>query len=315
MASAPRPYHPNNGLVRWRRQLEGYFFLLPNITGFLVFTAFPVVAALSLSLFRWDLLTPPVYVGLGNFQELWRDAQFRRVVWNTAWFTFGTVPARVALSLLLAVALNQRIRGIVFYRTVYFLPVVSSLVATALVWQWIFNGNFGLLNSTIRAVGDAFGLALNPPDWLNSTRWAMPAVMILNLWKNVGFTTIIYLAGLQAIPQELYEAAEVDGAGALDRFRHVTIPMISSTTFFVLIMSFIWAFQVFDEAFIMTQGGPAFATTTMVYYVYLNAFRWFRMGKAAAVAWVLFVIIFLFTLLQMRYQRRWVHYEADRNRT
>jgi len=315
MASAPRPYHPNNGLVRWRRQLEGYFFLLPNITGFLVFTAFPVVAALSLSLFRWDLLTPPVYVGLGNFQELWRDAQFRRVVWNTAWFTFGTVPARVALSLLLAVALNQRIRGIVFYRTVYFLPVVSSLVATALVWQWIFNGNFGLLNSTIRAVGDAFGLALNPPDWLNSTRWAMPAVMILNIWKNVGFTTIIYLAGLQGIPQELYEAAEVDGAGALDRFRHVTIPMISSTTFFVLIMSFIWAFQVFDEAFIMTQGGPAFATTTMVYYVYLNAFRWFRMGKAAAVAWVLFVIIFLFTLLQMRYQRRWVHYEADRNRT
>jgi len=315
MASAPRPYHPNNGLVRWRRQAEGYFFLLPNITGFLIFTAFPVVAALSLSLFRWDLLTPPVYVGLGNFQELWRDAQFRRVVWNTAWFTFGTVPARVALSLLLAVALNQRIRGIVFYRTVYFLPVVSSLVATALIWQWIFNGDFGLLNSTIRAVGDAFGLALNPPDWLNSTRWAMPAVMILNLWKNVGFTTIIYLAGLQAIPQELYEAAEVDGAGPLARFRHVTIPMISSTTFFVLIMSFIWAFQVFDEAFIMTQGGPAFATTTMVYYVYLNAFRWFRMGKAAAVAWVLFVIIFLFTLFQMRYQRRWVHYEADRNRT
>jgi len=309
MASSSRP---SPGLYRWQRQLEGYLFLLPNIVGFLAFTAFPVVAALSLSFFRWDLLTPPVYVGAGNFVELWRDAQFRRVVWNTAWFTFGTVPARVVLSLLLAVALNQRIRGIVFYRTVYFLPVVSSLVATALIWQWIFNGSFGLLNSTIRAVGDFLGLALNPPDWLNSTRWAMPAVMILNLWKNVGFTTVIYLAGLQGIPQELYEAAEVDGAGALGRFRHITIPMISSTTFFVLIMSFIWAFQVFDEAFIMTQGGPAFATTTMVYYVYLNAFKWFRMGKAAAVAWVLFVIIFLFTALQMRYQRRWVHYEADR---
>ncbi|MGQ9585596.1 MAG: carbohydrate ABC transporter permease [Anaerolineae bacterium] len=297
---------------RWRRHLEGYLFLLPNIAGFLVFTAFPVVAALSLSLFRWDLLTPPTYIGAGNFLELWRDAQFRRVLGNTAWFTFGTVPARVALSLLLAAALNQRIRGVVFYRTIYFLPVVSSLVATALIWQWVFNGNFGLLNSAIRSVGGAVGLALNPPDWLNSTRWAMPAVMILNLWKNVGFTTVIYLAGLQGIPQELYEAAEVDGAGAWARFRHVTLPMISSTTFFILVMSFIWAFQVFDEAFIMTQGGPAFATTTMVYYVYLNAFKWFRMGKAAAVAWVLFVIIFVFTLLQMRYQRRWVHYEADK---
>ncbi|MGQ9457838.1 MAG: carbohydrate ABC transporter permease [Anaerolineae bacterium] len=296
---------------RWGRALEPYLFLGPNIVGFLTFTAFPVVAALSLSLFRWDLLTPPVYVGAENFAELWRDAQFRRVLANTFWFTFGTVPARVILSLLLAAALNQRIRGVVFYRTIYFLPVVSSLVAAALVWQWIFHGDFGLLNGTIRAVGAALGLHLNPPDWLNSTRWALPAVMILNLWKNVGFTAIVYLAGLQAIPQDLYEAAEVDGAGLLARFRHVTLPMLSPTTFFVLVMSAIWAFQVFDEAFIMTRGGPAFATTTMVYYIYLNAFKWFRMGKAAAVAWVLFACIFAFTALQMRAQRHWVHYEAD----
>jgi len=140
----------------------------------------------------------------------------------------------------------------------------------------------------------------------------MPAVMILNLWKNVGFTMVIYLAGLQAIPQELYEAAEVDGAGIWPKFRHITLPMVSPTTFFVMVMSFIWAFQVFEEAYIMTKGGPAFATTTVVYYIYLNAFRWFRMGKAAAISWLLFAVIFVFTFLQVRYQRRWVYYEAER---
>lgn len=298
---------------RLQKKYEGYLFLLPNISGFLIFTAFPVVAAFALSFFRWDLLTPPVYVGTQQFRQLLLDdPQFRRVLWNTAVFTFGTVPLRVVLSLLLAIVLNQRIQGITFYRTVYFLPVVSSLVAAALIWQWIFNGNFGLLNSFIWVMGDWLGIRLNPPDWLNSTMWAMPAVMVLNLWKNVGFTMVIYLAGLQAIPQELYEAAEVDGAGTWAKFRHITIPMVSPTTFFVLVMSLIWAFQVFEEPYIMTKGGPAFATTTVVYYVYLNAFRWFRMGKAAAVAWVLFAIIFVFTLIQVRYQRRWVHYEAGR---
>ncbi|HIQ06763.1 MAG TPA: sugar ABC transporter permease [Anaerolineae bacterium] len=299
----------------WRfwRTYEGYLFLGPNIVGFLTFTAFPVVAAFALSFFRWDLLTPPVYVGTLNFKRLLlSDQQFRKVMFNTFYFTVGTVPPRVVLSLLLALALNQRIRGITTYRLLYFMPVVSSLVAVALVWQWIFNGNFGILNSSIWAIAGWLGIRVHPPDWLNNSKWAMPAVMILNLWKNVGFTMVIYLAGLQAIPQELYEAAEVDGAGTWARFRHITLPMISPTTFFVVVMSMIWAFQVFAEAFIMTKGGPAFATTTMVYYVYLNAFQWFRMGKAAAVAWILFAIIFVFTLIQMRYQQRWVHYEGER---
>lgn len=302
-----------NRWYRWQKRYEGYFFLAPNISGFLAFTALPVVAAFALSFFRWDLLTPPQYVGLQQYKELlFSDPQFRRVVFNTFYFTFGTVPARVVLSLLLALALNQALRGITAYRVIYFMPVVSSLVAVALVWQWIFNGNFGILNSFLWGLGNLFGIAVHPPDWLNSTRWAMPAVMVLNLWKNVGFTMTIYLAGLQAVPQELYEAAEVDGAGAWARFRHITLPMVSPTTFFVLVMSLIWAFQVFEEPYIMTKGGPAFATTTLVHYIYLNAFRWSRMGKAAAIAWVLFAIIFVFTWLQMRYQRRWVHYEAER---
>ena len=296
----------------WKKNFEGYLFLLPNIGGFLIFTAFPVIAALTLSLFNWDLLTPPVFIGADNFRELFRDTQFHRVFWNTSYFTLVTVPLRVILSLLLALALNQRIRGIFVYRTIYFLPVISSLVAAALIWQWILNGSFGLLNSFIWRAAGWIGITAHPPDWLNSTRWAMPAVMVLNLWKNVGFTTVIYLAGLQAIPEGLYEVAELDGAGTWVKFRKITIPMISPSTFFVLIMSFIWAFQVFDEAYIMTEGGPAFATTTIVYYLYLNAFRWFRMGKAAAIAWILFMIIFVFTAFQMYYQRRWVYYEAER---
>ncbi len=297
---------------RWQKRYEGYFFLAPNITGFLLFTAFPVVASLALSLFRWDILTPPVYVGAAQFRELlFNDQQFRRVVFNTFIFTFGTVPFRVVLSLLLAIGLNQGLRGTTAYRLVYFMPVVTSLVAAALVFQWVFNGNFGILNSFLWGIAGLTGIPIKPPDWLNSTTWAMPAVMVLNLWKNIGFTTVIYIAGLQAIPQELYEAAEVDGAGAWAKFRRITVPMVSPTTFFVVVMSLIWAFQVFEEAYIMTKGGPAFATTTVVYYVYLNAFRWSRMGKAAAVSWLLFAVIFIFTLLQIRYQRRWVHYEAE----
>jgi multiple sugar transport system permease protein len=298
---------------RWQKLYEGYFFLAPNITGFLIFTAFPVVAALALSFFRWDLLTPPTFIGGAQFRELlFNDPQFRRVAINTFIFTFATVPLRVILSLLLALLLNQPLRGMTAYRAIYFMPVITSLVAAALVWQWIFNGNFGLLNSLIWGLAGLIGVHVSPPDWLNSTRWAMVAVIILNLWKNVGFTAVIYLAGLQAIPPELYEAAEVDGAGAWAKFWHVTVPMVSPTTFFVVIMSLIWAFQVFEEAYIMTKGGPAFATTTMVYYIYLNAFKWFNMGKAAAIAWLLFAVIFVFTLFQIRYQRRWVHYEADR---
>ncbi|MFB0546150.1 MAG: carbohydrate ABC transporter permease [Anaerolineae bacterium] len=296
------------GMKWWsvQKRFEGYIFLLPNIVGFLAFTAFPIFAAFALSFYDWDLITTPHFVGFKNYLKLiFDDRLFGRVLWNTTLYTLGTVPLRVVLSLLLAIALNQKIRGITVYRTAYFMPVVSSSVAVALVWTWIFNGNFGILNSFLWAIG--FN---NPPDWLNSTRWALPAIMIVNLWKNVGFTMVIYLAGLQAIPKQLYEAAEIDGASWWAKFRHITVPMVSPTTFFVLVMSIIWSFQVFEEAYIMTEGGPANATNTVVYYIYKNAFQWFKMGKAAAVAWLLFAILFIFTLLQAWYQRRWVHYVA-----
>jgi multiple sugar transport system permease protein len=298
---------------RLQRKYEGYLFLAPSIIGFLAFTAFPVVAALTLSLFRWELLIPPVFVGLGNIQKLLtRDMQFRQVAFNTLYFTFATVPLRVVLSLALALALNQAVRGMTFYRMLFFMPVVSSIIAVALIWKFMLNSNFGVINSVIFWLGDLLHVAVSPPAWLSSTRWAMPAVIGLNLWKNVGLTTVIYLAGLQAIPSELYEAAEVDGGSAWSKLRHITIPMISPTTFFVMVMSFIWAFQMFEEAFILAEGGPGFSTTTIVYYIYIMAFTAYEMGYAAAIALVLFAVIFAVTLIQVGSQGRWVYYEAGR---
>jgi multiple sugar transport system permease protein len=288
---------------RWR-DLEGYAFLAPSFVGFAVFVLLPVVAALVISFTDWNLLSAPRWVGLGNYRQiLGADPLFRQVLRNTLVFTAGTVPARVILSLLLAVLLNQAVRGISLFRTAYFMPVVAPVVATALVWSWIFNGNFGLLNFLLLKAGVS-----GPPNWLASTAWALPAIMVFSVWKNVGFTSIIYLAGLQAIPHELYEAAAVDGAGRLARFWHVTVPMVSPTTFFVLVISVIFAFQVFEESFVMTSGGPANATNTIVFDIYQTGFKYFNMGTASALAWVLFSVLIVVTLIQVAVQRRWVHY-------
>jgi multiple sugar transport system permease protein len=289
--------------IRWR-DLEGYAFLAPSFAGFAVFVLLPVVAALLISFTDWNLLSPPRWVGLRNYQQiLGSDSLFRQVFRNTLVFTAGTVPARVILSLLLAVLLNQAVRGISLFRTAYFLPVVAPVVATALVWAWIFDGNFGLLDFLLQRAG-----VHNPPNWLASTRWALPAIMIFSVWKNVGFTSIIYLAGLQAIPHELYEAASVDGAGKLASFWYVTVPMVSPTTFFVLVISVIFAFQVFEESFVMTSGGPANATNTIVFDIYQTGFKYFSMGTASALAWILFAVLIAVTLVQVTLQRRWVHY-------
>jgi multiple sugar transport system permease protein len=287
------------------RDLEGYAFLAPSFAGFALFVLLPVAAALVLSFTDWNLLSAPRWVGLNNYRQLLAaNPLVAQVFGNTILFTVGTVPARVVLSLLIAVLINQPLRGISLFRAAYFMPVVAPVVASALVWAWIFNGNFGLINFLLLKLG-----VHDPPNWLNSTRWALPAIMIFSIWKNVGFTAIIYLAGLQAIPQELYEAAAVDGATWWARFRHVTVPMVSPTTFFVLVVSTIFAFQVFEESFVMTNGGPANATNTIVYYTYQSAFLYFHMGMASALAWILFAVLIVLTLTQVLIQRRWVHYE------
>jgi multiple sugar transport system permease protein len=286
-----------------------FLFLLPNIIGFIIFTAGPVLASLGISLVTWNLLKPPVWTGLTNYIAMFSDADFWASLRATVYYTLISVPLGVVLSLGLAVALNQKIRGMSVYRTVYFIPVVSSMVAVALMWRWMYNPTSGILNYMLDRIFTFLHLSITPPDWLQSTTWAMPAIIIMSVWKGLGYNMVIYLAGLQGIPTSLYEAAQIDGASDWYRFRHITLPLLTPTTFFVLIMSFIGSFQIFEQAYIMTQGGPARATVTTVYYIYQNGFTWYKMGYASAVAWVLFAIIMVLTMVQWRYQDRWVFYE------
>jgi multiple sugar transport system permease protein len=291
---------------RLREAAEGYLFLLPNIVGVLTFVAFPVVAAIYLSFTDWNLLRGGSFVGLENYQTLlFDDPLFRKVVSNTVLYVVGTVPASLAIALALAIALNQKIRGMVFFRSLYFLPVVSSTVAVALVWRWLYNPSFGPVNAFLGVFG------IPGPPWLGSTAWALPAVAIMTIWKNVGYYMVLFLAGLQGIPEHLYEAAEIEGANGWAKFRHITLPLLSPTTFFVLVIAGIGAFQVFTQALVMAEGGPADSTNTIVLYIYQAGFKFYKMGYAAAMAWILFFIIFAVTLVQNRLQRRWVYYEGQ----
>ena len=286
-----------------REALWGYFFLLPNILGFLAFNLFPLLFAIGMSFTRWDLISPPTFIGLSNYEKLFlEDESFRIAIKNTLFFTVLSVPSGTILSLILANALNQKIRGTTFYRTAYFLPVVSSSIAVALVWAWVFNPDFGLVNEILSTFG------LPRLKWLASSTWALPAVVIVSVWRGIGPSTVIFLAGLQGISEELYDAAKIDGANARQLFRHITIPMLSPTTFFVIVVSIIGSFQVFDLIYMMTRGGPGRASMVLVYYIYEHAFRWFGMGYAASIAFVLFVVILILTLIQLRLSGRWVHY-------
>lgn len=305
-----------NSTVARREALDAYLFLLPNLLWLLAFTTFPIVASFLLSFTSWDLIGKRQWVGLANYGKLlFQDDEFRTVLGNTVYYTVVSVPLGMVVSLVLALLLNRGLRGLWFYRAAFFAPVVTSAVAVALAFRLLYQPDFGLVNVTLRALSiltplNAVFASLHkdPLVWLGSKDWAMLAVILMSVWKGMGYTMVIFLAGLQGIPQHLYEAAAIDGANAWQQFRRVTFPLLSPTTFFVLIISVIGSFQVFDQAFIMTQGGPGDATTTLVYYIYNNAFQFFKMGYAAAVAWVLFAIIFVFTLLQAKLQGRWVHY-------
>jgi multiple sugar transport system permease protein len=331
MAEPLQPQAANPVSSRRRRAalLQALPFLLPNLIGFLAFTFLPVIAcfALSLSDYRLapigslaDLREQVRFVGLGNFTRLLgfgreegrlvaSDPLFWRYLGNTLFLMLG-IPLSIAGSLLLALLLNQRLRGITIFRTIYFLPTVSSAVAVCIVWKWIFHqqpNEIGLLNSVLMNMGIA-----NPPDWLGTMEWAKPAFIIMVLWLSVGgYNCVLYLAGLQGIPRELYEAADLDGAGAWARLRHITWPLLSPTTFFVVTMSIIAGLQgsfLFTAAFLMTGGGPAGATTTLMLYIYNYAIAWHQLGYAAAIAAVLSFLVFTFTLINWRYGQRLVHY-------
>jgi multiple sugar transport system permease protein len=291
--------------ARLLRRYEGYLFILPWLLGLALFRLGPMLASLVLSFTYWDLMRRPVFVGLENYERLlFNDPLFWKSLGNTALYVAGRVPLVLVLALLVAVMLNQAIPGRTVLRTVYYLPVVTPEVAMALLWAWMFDANFGLINSLLGAVG------VKGPGWLASTEWALPAVVIVSTW-GIGSLMVIYLAGLQGVPQHLYEAAELDGANALQRMRHVTLPFLTPVIFFNLVVGVIGSFQIFTKVRIMTNGGPANATLVYVLYLYNQAFQWLKMGYGAALAWVLFLILFGLTLLMFK-RSRWVYYEGAR---
>ena len=285
-----------------REALEGYLFISPWLIGFLVFTLGPLVASIFISLSKWDIFSAPQFVGFENYIAMFRDPLFKKSLWNTFYYSIFSIPLGMAGGLALALLLNQKVKGLPIFRTIFYLPSVTSGVAVALLWKWIFNPEFGIANAILNFFGFP-GL-----QWLNSPTWAMPALIIMSLW-GVGGGMLIYLAGLQGIPRQLYEAAELDGAGSWAYFINITLPMLTPTLFFQLITGIIGSFQIFTQAFVMTNGGPVNATLFYVLYLYRNAFQWWKMGYASALAWFLFVVILILTLIQFRLSKRWVHYD------
>jgi multiple sugar transport system permease protein len=281
-----------------------WLFLAPMVLGLAVLSAGPIIATLGISLTSWDLLTPPKWVGFDNFSHLIGDSRFWVALRNTIFYTLVSVPLGMGVALLLALGLNQAIRGIAWIRTMYFLPLVTSTVAVGLVWLWIYAPQGGLLNEVLRSVG------VPPQRWTTDPMWAMPAIIVMSVWQGLGISVIIFLAGLQAIPGEYYDAAAVDGAGKRARFRNITLPLLTPSIFFTGILSLIGALQVFDQVYVLARPGkPTDATITLVYFIYEEGFRFFRMGSASAAAWVLFLIAAVLTVVYFRTQRRWVHYQ------
>jgi multiple sugar transport system permease protein len=290
--------------LRRREGLFGYLFISPWIIGFLIFTAGPMVASLLLSFTNWSILGGGNWVGTYNYRTLVNDPLFWTAIRVT--FTFGaiSVPLDVLASLLLALLLNQRFWGRPLFRALFYLPELVPSVATSILWIWAYNTNFGIFNYLLGLLG------IPPVPWLENPSWVIPSFIILSLWTSGGSRMIIFLAGLQTVPRDLLEAAHLDGANAWQRFRNVTLPMISPVLLFNLILTTIGAFQVFTSPYVMTGGGPGNASLFYVLYLYRNAFQYMQMGYASALAWVLFLILLVFTLAQFRIMRDWIYYEG-----
>lgn len=290
--------------ARRREAKEGFLFISPWVLGFIVFTVGPLIASAFFSFTDYEIVKPPIWIGLDNYRRMLQDRLFWQALKVTSIYVVGTVPVGIVLSFAVALLMNQKIKFLGFFRTAYYMPNLVPSVASAILWIWILSPQFGLLNTFLRSIG------IEGPQWLGSVKWALPSLIIMSLW-GIGGPMLIYLAGLQGIPTELYEAAEIDGASSWKRFQHVTVPQMSSVVFFNLIMGIIGTFQVFTAGYIMTEGGPRYATLFYVLYLYNNAFRYFRMGFASALAWVLGVIILAFTLIVFRSSAMWVYYEGE----
>lgn len=289
-----------------RNLFVGLAFISPWIAGFLVFTLYPVCASLFLSFCDYDVLTSPVWIGTLNYSELVADSIFWKSLYNTLFFAAFSLPLGLVMSLLVAVLLNQSVRGRSTFRAIFFLPSLIPVVASSVLWLWILNGNFGLLNEALRALGIS-----HPPQWLSDPAWTKPSLVLMSLW-GVGSSMVIYLTALQDVPRSLYESAELDGAGAWSKFVHITLPLISPVIYFNLIMGIIGSIQVFSQGYIMMPaGGPQRSSLFCAVYLFLNAFEYRQMGYACAMAWVLFLLILLLTWLATRGTRKMIFYTGE----
>lgn len=287
---------------RIRDNIAGYGFISLNLLGFLAFSLYPMLYSIQLSLSKWNLFGPSEFIGFENYRQLLSDDIFWKAFANTLYFMLLSIVPNILVALGLAIVLNQKIKGRTIFRALYFAPVIAPMIATAYLWRWLYNPDFGLLNYCLSFLG------VNGPAWLSDKRWAMPAVALMSVWKGAGYNMVLFLAGLQNIPQVYYEAAELDGANGWQKFRSITLPLLSTTTFFIIIMSLISSFQVFGQVYVMTAGGPANSTMVIVYYLYQMAFVHLKMGYGSSVAWIMFFVLFVLTLIQFRYSRKWVHY-------
>jgi multiple sugar transport system permease protein len=296
----------------WLTSLKGkeaiafYMFIAPWLIGFLVFTLGPIIASFGLSFMDYDIVSAPKFIGLDNFKELFADELFGTSIWNTVYIVLLAVPLGMLSSFLIAVLLNQKVRGLPAYRTAYFIPSIVPAVASAALWLYVLEPEWGLMNGFLGLFG------IQGPGWLASELWSKPSIIMLMVWASGG-SMIIFLAGLQNISKEYYEAAEIDGANAFRKFQFITLPLMTPTIFFNLVLGIIGTFQVFSVVFVLTDGmgGPVNSTLVYLIYIYRNAFNYFRMGFASSMAWVLFIIILVLTLVQFRTARKWVYYETD----
>jgi multiple sugar transport system permease protein len=282
----------------------GYIFIAPQFIGLFVFILIPVAQSLVISLTSWNMLEEPIFVGLANYKKLLTDPFTWKIVRNTFYFIIGHAIVTVTMSLLMALTLSNQLKGYVFFRALIFLPNVTSTVAIAMIWQWVFHPQYGLVNALLAKVG------IPPLGWYTTLQGAMPTLILLTVWQMTGYYMVIFLAGLNGISNSYYESARIDGANKVQVFFRITLPLLTPTLLFILTMMFIGGFQIFNEPYMLTRGGPADATKTIVLEIYNVAFLFFRMGDAAVYSWILFVIVFVVTVIQFKFSNRWVTYDV-----
>lgn len=289
------------GKILNNQSIAGYLFIFPALIGTLIFIVIPVLASFGLSFTKWDLLNPIQFIGFENYRILFKDQLFFKILINTFVFAISTSIFGVIIPLVLAAILNSKIKGAEFYKTAYFLPFITPMIVIGIVWEWIFDPNIGLMNKILQ-------MHIN---WLYDTHFALPALILVTVWKLIGYNMVIFLSAFASIPQNLFEASKIDGANSFQTFKNITIPLLSPAIFFVVIITAISSFQVFDLIYLMTQGGPLDSTNVLVYSIYKNAFEYFNVGKASAIAYVLFCIILVLTMIQWNLRKKFVYNETE----